>query len=774
MGRESQGKRGEPTVKRTGKAAFILSACMVALALGGCGGGGSAGGPPVAIPPPPPPPAPPPPPPPPPSSGLNDAEYQASNSATTAGALTAYQAGATGKNVKVAVVDTGINPSLPEFAGRIDPASQDVAANRGIVDNQGHGSMVSGVIAANRDGLYMQGVAYEATILSLNVGDPAGCKPGTSDCFFDSALPVAIDLARTNGAKIINMSFGDEEGMPAETFAAVKRAVEAGIIVVMSAGNTPTPDPNSFAVKNVQDAGSTGLFIVAGSIDANKVISSFSARAGTGVSANYYLAALGRGNATVNHTGAHVAVNGTSFSAPTIVGAAALLAGAFPNLTGAQIVELLLKTADDAGAAGTDAIYGRGILNIARAFQPQGASALAGSMAPISLSDNGTVSGPMGDAAPGLGGGAIILDGYSRAYVLDLASTLGRASQEQPLAQGMSGGNFRTAAASSGRLSVAVTIRRTADGRRGVDMEQLQLGYEEGRRAKAVAGMALSRLTPKTALAFGFSQSGHMLRQQLAGRWDNAFLVARDPMSRTGFHPSADASIGLRHDIRPLALTVTSERGKVHMPGLRPRLDGPSYNLDALTFDRKIGPARFSLGASRLSEQATILGARFSSVLSDRGSRTLFAEGTASLDLGAGFEAYASYRRGWTSMPGTPSLVEKGRLRTEAFAFDLSRTGMFSAGDKIAFRVMQPLRVASGGFDLDMPVGYDYSTGIARFERRFFNLAPTGREIDYEVAYGLGLLGGRLDFNAFLRTDPGHVETMKKDLGTAIRFTLGR
>jgi hypothetical protein len=585
-------------------------------------------------------------------------------------------------------------------------------------------------------------------------------------------LPVAIDLARTNGAKIINMSFGDEEGMPAETFAAVKRAVDAGIIVVMSAGNTPTPDPNSFAVKNVQDAGSTGLFIIAGSIDANKTISSFSARAGTGVSANYYLTALGRGNATVNHTGAHVSVNGTSFSAPTIVGAAALLAGTFPNLTGAQIVDLLLKTADDAGAAGTDPIYGRGILNIARAFQPQGATVLAGSKAAISVSDNGTFSGPMGDAASAPGGGAIILDGYSRAYAFDLARTVGRSPQERPLAQGVSGGDFRTAAASSGRLSVAVTIRQDRNGGTGVAMEPLLLAHEDGRRARAVAGMALSRLTPRTALAIGFSQGGHMLRQQLAGKWDDAFLVARDPTSRAGFHPSADTSIGLRHDIGSLALSVTGERGRVHMPGLWQQLDRPSYKLDSVTFDRKFGRARFGLGGSRLSEEATILGARFSSVLSSGGSRTLFADGTAGLDLGAGLEARASYRRGWTSMPGTGSLVERGRLRTEAFAFDLSGSGMFRAGDKLAFRVMQPLRVASGGFDLDMPVGYDYSTGAARFERRFFNLAPTGREIDYEVAYGLGLFGGHFDFNAFLRTDPGHIETMKNDIGAAIRFTL--
>jgi subtilisin family serine protease len=130
----------------------------------------------------------------------NTPEYQASNPAVLASALAAYDAGATGAGVKVAVVDTGINPNLPEFIGRVDPASQDVAANRGIVDHQGHGSMVSGVIAANKDGQYMQGVAYNATILSLNVYDPAGCKAG-NDCLLDDKIDEAIDLAVASGRK---------------------------------------------------------------------------------------------------------------------------------------------------------------------------------------------------------------------------------------------------------------------------------------------------------------------------------------------------------------------------------------------------------------------------------------------------------------------------------------------------------------------------------------------------------------------------------------------
>src|SRR3546814_17365711 len=85
---------------------------------------------------------------------------------------------------------------------------------------------------------------------------------------------------------------------------------------------------------------------------------------------------------------------------------------------------------------------------------------------------------------------------------------------------------------------------------------------------------------------------------------------------------------------------------------------------------------------------------------------------------------------------------------------------------------MQPLRVTSGGFDLTLPVSYDYATGAVGSERRFFNLAPTGREIDFEAAYSAGLMGGDLGLNAFYRTAPAHIEYAVYDQGAAIVSTL--
>ena len=61
----------------------------------------------------------------------------------------------------------------------------------------------------------------------------------------------------------------------------------------------------------------------------------------------------------------------------------------------------------------------------------------------------------------------------------------------------------------------------------------------------------------------------------------------------------------------------------------------------------------------------------------------------------------------------------------------------------------------------------------AGFQHRLLDLAPTGRELDYELAYETRLLGGSIAANAFLRTDPGHVRSMRNDFGGALHFTRG-
>ena len=195
--------------------------------------------------------------------------------------------------------------------------------------------------------------------------------------------------------------------------------------------------------------------------------------------------------------------------------------------------------------------------------------------------------------------------------------------------------------------------------------------------------------------------------------------------------------------------------------------------MNAVTLDGRAGPVSFNFGATQLREEdGTMLGSSFGPSLSIGRSRTTFIDGTAELSLGRGWLASASYRRGWTSVSGAGRLIEDGRLGTQAFSADLAKWGIFGDDDRLAFRFTQPLRVVKGGFDLYLPVAYDYTTGIATYGNRFMSLAPRGRELDYELAYGRSMFGGYLDLNAFFRTDPGNIEAMRNDVGAAARFKV--
>jgi subtilisin family serine protease len=368
---------------------------------------------------------------------MDTEEYRRSNAASAANAIAAYQDGATGKGVKIAVIDSGITPTLSEFSGRIDPASADMAGNRGMADEWGHGTAVAAVAAAAKDDSATHGVAFESTIVALRVDQPGTCAAGNCVYGWD-AVTAALDAARLAGAKVINMSIVGSTP-PQHLIDAIGRAVSAGIVVVICAGNDSSADPGMFA--SAPAAQFPGMIIIAGSIGVDNgsgginldQISTFSNRAGA--FASVYLAALGYNVNTIGADGSLQQWWGTSFAAPTISGAAALLFHAFPNLTAKDVMDILFRSADDLGAAGVDVVFGHGRLNIAREFLPIGTTTLAGSGVPVGLANNGVLPAAAGDGGTGRSFGAVILDGYSRAFVLNLAAALRQAQRNQPLAQ---------------------------------------------------------------------------------------------------------------------------------------------------------------------------------------------------------------------------------------------------------------------------------------------------------------------------------------------------
>jgi hypothetical protein len=751
------------------------------LLLAGCGGGGTGGinttpAPPSSPTPPPlPTPAPTPAPSPTPTpSSYDTSEYRATVGAVSTNALAAYTVGATGKGIGVGVIDSGIDLQSQEFGSRISSASQDVAGNTSIDDEGGHGTAVAFTLAGRRNDAGTHGVAFDATLIVLRADSPGTCATETTEdedspCKFGTdAITRGVDAARAAGAKVVNISLGGS-AMPQSLKDAIGRATTAGLVVVIAAGNDGSADPDPFT--NVaSETQARNQVIIAGSVGAGDAISTFSDRAGSG--AAHFLTAVGESVRAPDQTDTAYLWSGTSFAAPQISGAVALLAQAFPNLSGAQIVDILFKSARDAGAPGVDAVYGNGVLDLTRAFQPLGGTTVAGSKATVSTTGNATLSAPMGDAVQGELG-AVILDGYSRAFAIDLAKTIARRSPERSLGGALQS-NFRTVALAQGDMTVSMTLAPRPNG--DVALDRTSLSRADATSARAIAGMVTQRLGSTLSFGFGFAQGSNALGAQLSGQSEPAFLIANT--GGMGFDSSTRASSAMRQSIAGFGFTAGIENGDVlsQRDGdlrLRDRWQRSGYNRASLAIDRRFGGLSTMVSATRMDERDTVLGARFDAALGATRAATWFVDAKARFDAGNGWSLGGSMRQGWTRAAVRGGLSGDGLVRTNAFAADIGKDGVLGH-DSLGLRVAQPLRVARGGIDLGLPTYFDYTSNtVTDWTTQRLNLAPQGRELDVEMRYGVPAFGGGLDTNLFWRRDPGNFAALPNDYGMAMRYSLG-
>lgn len=780
---------------------------LVALLLSACGGGGGSGGGPISTPPPvpapapAPPPAPAPTPAPAPAPSFNTAEYRRSNGPQQHGAVTAWEAGRTGAGQTIAIIDTGIDANSPEFAGRILAASRDVTTGgRSIQAEDDHGTNVALVAAAARNGSGVLGIAFDAPLLVLRADAPGSCADTGNDneascSFFDSSIARGLDAAVANGARVVNLSLGGSDGIGGAVRDAILRASAAGVVVVVAAGNggagdKPNTDPNqpsAFAAQ-IRAAGGNNVIIV-GSVDAGNQISSFSQRAGN--EAAWFLTARGERVCCVYENGQifvgqdangpyNLLFSGTSFAAPQVAGAVALLAQAFPNLTGQQIVRILLDSARDAGAAGVDSTYGTGILDIAAAMAPRGAMTLAGGTSVVQIGEGTATASPaMGDA---LGNGGTIegiaLDSYARAYSVDLASGMRGAALQDRL-HGALASRGRVAATAAGPVALAFTVGEENAQRPALGANALELTQEQAQGARVLAARIAARIAPGTEVAFAVREGAGGLVAQLQDARQPAFLIAHDAGGDSGFARSGEASFALRRQFGSTGVTFSGESGALWRGDNRTKAEllpgGPQerYPLSsfALTADRRIGPVDATLGVSWLAEERSVLGALFAPVFGMRGANTLFLDASAGYDFADSWRLGAAWRQGWTAVRSAGLVAEGSRFTSNGWSVDLTRQDAFAPGDSLGLRLSQPLRVSGGGIGLTLPVAYDYATLTPSFGTRFLPLAPSGREIDAELAWRGPLWGGNASASLFYRTDPGHYAALPDDKGVALRWS---
>ncbi|MFN5084837.1 MAG: S8 family peptidase, partial [Novosphingobium sp.] len=735
-----------------------------------------------------------------PSASFVTSEYNRSSGPVQHGALTPWAAGYSGAGVTIGIIDTGIDSDSPEFAGRLAAVSADVAGSRGL-DNadSDHGTNVALVAAAARDNLGVVGMAYNATIAMFRAdtagtcakNDPNDPKDGCK--LADSAIALGVDRAIAAGAKVINLSLGGSSPSTGLR-AALARATSAGAVVIVAAGNDGDSteagvDPNNpdpFAT-GLRQAGA-GNVIIAGSVDSANAFSNFSNKAGA--EANWFLSARGQRvccvyengvlKITTDATGQRLqyVFSGTSFAAPQIAGAAALLFQAFPNLTATQVVDLLLRTARDAGTTGTDTTFGRGILDLNAAFAPQGTTSLAGSVIAVPADDTtGVTSSAMGDAGPsGSWLETVVLDSYQRAYGFNLAVGL-RGAQVRPRLGPALESNTRNLSLSGGKIALAFSVDATGRVAKLPWTGQLRLSREQAEKARVLAARAVMQLAPGRRVGFAFEQGADGLVAQLQGRDQPAFLIARSPLDDLGFGANSQTALAVRESLGAWGLTVSAERGTAQA-GARvnlaesasDRLPGVPAARIGLAFDRRFGDLDAALGASWLIEPDSVLGARFHKLFGAGGANSLFLDASAGWQLSPGWRLGAAWRSGFTR-PQVSGLVTTGsRLTSSAWAFDAQRIGIFAADDSLALRISQPLRVESGGLSLNLPVDYSYATLSPVYGQRLLSLTPKGREQNVELIWRGGLWGGSALASVYYRKDPGHYATLPDDRGVAVSW----
>ncbi|WP_329353861.1 S8 family peptidase [Streptomyces anulatus] len=280
------------------------------------------------------------------------------------GAPAAWARSFDGTGVKIAVVDTGIDATHPDLAGRV-AAERNFSASPDAQDRDGHGTHVASTAAGTgaKDARF-KGVAPGARLINAKVLDDRGVGD-------DSSIIAGVDWAVAQGADVINMSLGglDTPGIDPLEAQVNKVSAEKGVLFAIAAGNNG-PDRGTVA-----SPGSADAALTVGAVDDDDRMADFSSvgpRTGDkavkpditapGVSIT---AAAAAGVAGQNPPG-YQSLNGTSMATPHVAGAAAILKQKNPTWTGAQLKAALTGSAKD----GSHSVFqqGAGRLTVDRAI----------------------------------------------------------------------------------------------------------------------------------------------------------------------------------------------------------------------------------------------------------------------------------------------------------------------------------------------------------------------------------------------------------------------
>ncbi len=322
------------------------------------------------------------------------------------GAPALWNLGINGAGVTVANMDTGVDLTHPDLSSRyrggsnswFDPNGQHTSPTDSAGASSGHGTQTMGLMVGGDNGGTSIGMAPGAQWMAVKLfGDNGSTTLGKIHQGFQYLLDPDGDSTTDDAPDIVNNSwgFGGNYGQCIDEFQLDLEALKAaGIAVVFSAGNN-----GASGTSTDESPANNSSGFAAGSVDQNGNVSWFSSRGPSvtapGCDGGIYpeLVAPGNNVLTADRVGPFSPLykysSGTSFSAPHIAGAMALLKSAFPGASVSELENALILSAVDGGIAGEDNDYGYGLINTEAAYNYLVANPPVGNEPPPPVDNDG-------------------------------------------------------------------------------------------------------------------------------------------------------------------------------------------------------------------------------------------------------------------------------------------------------------------------------------------------------------------------------------------------
>ena len=686
-----------------------------------------------------------------------------------------------------------------------------------------HGSAVVSLMAAAHDGRGVMGIAPGASVVSYNPFDES-YTAGWTDI-----RNGVINLVK-NGATIVNMSLG----VPGWTLnpgwntvfsdEAVSKEAKKRVFV-LAAGNDGITQ-----TQNIDwDYGKNPAIIVVGSVDPQGRVSEFSNRPGTvcllkdgkcddktDKLMDRFIVAPGEFILVADGQGGVTRMSGTSFAAPLVSGTVALIHDRWPWLRDrpADTADIILSSAKDLGETGTDAVYGRGLLDVQAALSPKSLGALkwkvslnggkAADVRVATLSDQARTE----LLATWEANGAYLsvfddtLSSY-RDFVVPLSSklvgqTVGKSREQfasyltsRFLTWFKTGGTGFASQTPSMAFGSASHMSQVPVGN-GVEfaMTMAPVPYQPGLRqtgARVETGFAIRDNERGIGMRFGSGRGGAALGQRGFG------MQSDYDVSTGGANPFLGLASGGGYAVFDLDLShaVTLSTGfarqeairDVNHMGLDERVafggtDPYRATANTVTMQYRATPwLTTTVGYTLLDEASGLLGVQ-SLDANDFAHGTRSDAATAGIDLGLAdsLSLTASATMGRTRRGDTTRqaiAVGQGGLISSAYQAGLTKVGMFG-NDRLRVTFAQPLHMERGAIDVSNVQVIDRQTGQLGNVVQSFAIHGSQRRYVAEMLYGRTLMGGSAEVNLFGRADvKGDAVAGQPSLTLGSSFQLG-